>query len=121
MTASRNSRSRLVASSCTPGSREPSDSLIVVPFSECDYYGVTFDVHIAPDEYFPEVLQINISRLKYIPPRFRRGDSTDSLVLRQARLQGMIYNIAYYLLIHDVCQYCGFDESECTNKPAEPM
>ncbi|KEY68341.1 hypothetical protein S7711_10424 [Stachybotrys chartarum IBT 7711] len=32
--------------------------------NEIDYYGVTFDINIPPDEYFPEILQINILEIE---------------------------------------------------------
>lgn len=33
-------------------------------YSEIDYYGVTFDNNVPSDEYFPEVLQLNIFEIE---------------------------------------------------------
>jgi hypothetical protein len=45
-------------------SAQNQDSLTIVQLSEIDYYGVTFDSNVPSDEYFPEVLQINIMEIE---------------------------------------------------------
>lgn len=39
--------------------------MLCAPVSEIDYYGVTFDHLVPADDYFPEVLQINIIEVEH--------------------------------------------------------
>lgn len=60
-------------SECTPGLHEPRDLLTAVQSSDIDYYGVTFDNNVPSDEYFPEVLQINIIEIETDKGEYANG------------------------------------------------